>query len=212
MADVTVYSSTNISLESDDSTDYEAARAGTGDIGVSTLGFRSVGNGNRYDGGGEYFIFEWFAVCDLFAAGMTLGQTASAATLAIADDDITEDGDWNVEARLHNWAGSPSWVDGDSLGGLTRLTSLPVSSLLGAGSYVVMTADGTNLLTAVNAALAGAGKLWFVLNSESTVLDVANGGYNYLGGGGDPPRLVVTPAATSKGAAMHHHLQNMGAR
>lgn len=178
---------------------YSTARAGSTLLADDTSTTFTVG---QRLAAGTYFLFEGFLRYDLFAAGLLSTDTVSAATLELYLTADNSTADFNLECRERDWGTSlttTDWVAGGSLSGLTLLATLASSGIGSTGAFKAFTESGSNLVSAINTALAGDGVLKLILCPDNLTNNVAPTGDEYLvfssadaSGTSQDPKLSVT--------------------
>lgn len=214
MPALTLYcDATDGTLLSQDSGDYEAARAGTGDIGVTadTTGVTAI-IGQRAVGG-AYQVRQYFLAFDLSAAGLPADAVVTAASLTVWFTNDSSGTDFTVEARQHDWGtalAAGDWVPGAGLAAKTLLASLTTAGLA-VGDYSSLTNAGTALVDAIQSTQAAAvavgvgAVLRAVVCSSHQTADTPPGGTDLVTAqtddwpyGGRAARLTVTYAVPDR--------------
>lgn len=184
-------------------TTYANARAGTGSVLSASTGGSTALLGQLL-AAGSYSCREAFVSFD--TSSIDDAATITAAVLSIYwDDDFTDDGDFTIEARAHDWGATLTTADfvaGASLSSKTLLASLGTASW----------ATGYNNLTSESAfvsAVNKTGTTYVLLASSDQRLNTAPTGQHYVSlqmaetsGTSQDPKLTVTysPAVEGTGS------------
>lgn len=212
MATTTVYASTNDRCIYSLSTDYAAARIGTG---ILTLGETSSDEllGGQYYTGGTYGCVEVFLDFDTSAIDVNDRITQVDLVMYLYAD--RSDTDFVLRAHPHAFtppAGEGDWVPGDQLASLPVLATLNTAGIGSSGELKTFTENGDLLREAINKG----GLTTIMLSSSRHQAGDTPSGDEFLdfdaadNGTGTAPRLVITHQTANLPALQQYYRQMRG--
>ena len=202
MTVTTIYSdAADGNLQSRDAAgNYAAARAGTGDVGVSAFG-NQIMAGQLLSG--SMYVIEGHVSFD--TSVIPDGDLIASASMTLVSKADNSTADFTIEARVSDWGATleaADWVAGASLASLPRVATYPTASGWTVDSQYTFTEDGTNFRTNLNKT----GTTFLILCSDKTVAGTAPASSEYVTaysseelGTTKDPVLTITHGPVGKG-------------